>query len=599
MIRFIFPIFLLPLCSLANGELTVINTIAGIGAAGSSGDNGPAISAELYTPSGVSLDSFGNVYIADTQNNRIRKVDTSGTITTVAGGGCCGSGYGGDGGPATLALLYGPSSVAVDASGNIYIADMWNQVVRKVADGNITTFAGTPLRGGYSGDGGPAVNALLLLPQAVSVDLAGNVFVADQNHVIRRIDASTGNISRFAGNGQSGYAGDGGPATQAPFCQILGLAVDSSDNVFIVDSCNQRVREVSSATGNITSIAGNGTAGYTGDGGPATAAQLYNPTGIAVTSSGDIFIDDTYHSVIRKISAGIITTAAGTGGAGYFGDGGVSTFAALYKPTGVAANDSGEFFIADTGNNRIRKASPTASIPTEIAPGGVVPVCSKRSSIQRGEWISIYGVGLGPTTPVTWNGDFPTQLANTSVTVDGIPAYLWYVSSSQINLQVPDIPTAYQPVPVTVFVGSKSSTTFVPVVSVAPSFSLLDATHVAGIIVHSDGTYDVIGPTGNSLGYATVAAKDGDNIALFGVGFGPTTPTVPSGQPFSGAAATTNSVTLSINGNNVIPTFAGLSSAGLYQINLTVPAGVGTGDVPLVATVAGVSTQTGVVISLQ
>jgi uncharacterized protein (TIGR03437 family) len=239
-----------------------------------------------------------------------------------------------------------------------------------------------------------------------------------------------------------------------------------------------------------------------------------------------------------------------------------------------------------------------------IKAGGIVPVDSTVTTIQSGEWVSIYGTNLANST-MAWNGDFPTFLSGTSVTVHGQSAYLSFVSSGQINMQVPT-DTATGIVPVVVTTAGGSSTATVTLAQFAPSFFLLDARHVAGIIVRSDGsgaygggTYDIIGPTGTSLGYPTVAAKAGDTMELYGTGLGPTNPVVRAGQVFYGAAPTTNPVTLLINHVSVFPTFAGLTGAGLYQINLTVPAGLGTGDVPLVATVGGTQTPPTVVISLQ
>ena len=248
-------------------------------------------------------------------------------------------------------------------------------------------------------------------------------------------------------------------------------------------------------------------------------------------------------------------------------------------------------------------AAPAGGAPT-ISANGVVPVYSTVTTIQSGEWISIYGTNLAAST-VVWNGDFPTTLGGTSVTVNNKPAYLWYVSPTQINLQVPnDVATGT--VPIVVKTAGNSVTSTATLAQVAPSFSLLDAKHVTGIILRSNGsgaygggTYDIVGPTGTSLGYRTVAAKTGDSVVLFAVGFGPTSPAVPAGQVYSGAAATTNPVNLRINNVPVTPAFAGLSSAGLYQMNMTIPAGLGTGDVPLVASVGGAQTQSTVVISLQ
>jgi uncharacterized protein (TIGR03437 family) len=233
-----------------------------------------------------------------------------------------------------------------------------------------------------------------------------------------------------------------------------------------------------------------------------------------------------------------------------------------------------------------------------------VPVDSPSPTIQPGEWVSIYGTNLASGT-ATWTGNFPISLAGTSVTIDGKAAFLSFVSPGQINLQAPN-DTATGPVRVTVTTASGSVTATVTLAQFAPSFLLLDAKHVAGIILRSNGSgaygggaYDIVGPTGTSLGYATVAAKAGDIVALFGTGFGPTSPAVLAGQAFSETAATTSVVNLLINNVSVTPLFAGLSGAGLDQINLTVPAGLGTGDVLLVATVGGVQTPPGVVISLQ
>jgi uncharacterized protein (TIGR03437 family) len=235
--------------------------------------------------------------------------------------------------------------------------------------------------------------------------------------------------------------------------------------------------------------------------------------------------------------------------------------------------------------------------PPFISPAGVCPLFSKATAIQPGEWVSIYGTNLAGSA-ATWNGNFPTSLGGTSVTIDGKAAYLWYVSPGQINLQAPnDTATGSVPAIVTTSRGTYRST--VTLARFAPSFSLLDGKHVTGIILRPNGAYDIIGPTGSSLGYATVAAKAGDNVELFGVGFGPTTPAVPAGQTFSGAAATTNPVQLTIGGRKVTPSFAGLSAAGLYQINVKIPPNLGTGDLPLVAAAGSVQTQPGVVISLR
>jgi uncharacterized protein (TIGR03437 family) len=239
-----------------------------------------------------------------------------------------------------------------------------------------------------------------------------------------------------------------------------------------------------------------------------------------------------------------------------------------------------------------------------IAQGGIVPIYSSSTTIQPGSWISIFGTNLA-SAPVTWTGNFPINLGGVTVTINGKSAYLCYVSPMQINLQAPDDNTTGSvAVTVTNAVGSWTST--VTLEPISPSFSLLDSKHVAGIILrpngsgaYAGGTYDILGPTGTSLGYPTVAAKAGDTVELYGVGFGPTTPPVPAGQPLSSPAVTTNTVQLTIGGTAVVPLGAGMGSAGLYQVNVTIPGGLRTGDQALLATVGGVQTQSGVVISLQ
>jgi uncharacterized protein (TIGR03437 family) len=242
--------------------------------------------------------------------------------------------------------------------------------------------------------------------------------------------------------------------------------------------------------------------------------------------------------------------------------------------------------------------APPAPAPV-INSGGVVPVYRSSPTVQPGEWISIYGSNLAGES-ATWKGDFPVSLGGASVTINGKAAYVWYVSTSQLNVQAPD-DTQTGIVPVVVTTANGSATSTVRLDGFARSLSLLDNKHVAGIILRSDGTgaYDIIGPTGTSLGYSTVAAKAAGSIVLFGVGFGPTTPAVPARQAYSGAAPTTYGVTVSIGNMSVLPRFSGLSSAGLYQLNLTVPSGLGAGDVPLQAAVNGVRTPSGAVISLQ
>jgi sugar lactone lactonase YvrE len=276
-----------------------ITTVAGNGTPGFSGDGGPATNARLAYPTGVAVDAAGNLYIADRLNSRVRKVSTSGTITTVAGDGS--AGFSGDGGPATNAQLAGPYGVAVDAAGNLYIADFQNSRVRKVStSGTITTVAGDGSFG-FSGDGGPATNAQLAGPNGVAVDAAGNLYIADiNNHRVRKVSTS-GTITTVAGNGTPGFSGDGGPATNARLRPPTGVAVDAAGNLYIADIFNQRVRKVSTS-GTITTVAGTGIYGFSGDGGPATNARLAYPSGVAVDAAGNLYIADQNNHRVRKVA---------------------------------------------------------------------------------------------------------------------------------------------------------------------------------------------------------------------------------------------------------------------------------------------------------
>jgi sugar lactone lactonase YvrE len=309
-----------------------VTTVAG----GWIGDDGPPTAASLNS-SGAAVDSSGNLFIADEYNNRVRKVDVNGVITTVAGNGVFG--YSGDGGAATNASLNGPLGVAVDASGNLFIADTQNSLIRKVAtSGIITTVACTAYNVGYSGDGGEATNAFLFYPSGVAVDPSGNFFIADHfNNRVRKVDTN-GIITTVAGNGTAGFSGDGGAATNATLRSPQAVAADASGNLFVSDSGNVRIRRVST-NGIITTFAGNGTSGYSGDGGVATKASLFYPNGVAVDASGNLFIADTDNVRIRKVDAsGIINTVAGNGGSTYSGDGGLATSASLSEPFGVAVD---------------------------------------------------------------------------------------------------------------------------------------------------------------------------------------------------------------------------------------------------------------------
>ena len=369
----------------------IINTLAGNGTKSNTGDNGPATSAQLYYPDGVAVDANGNIFIADTYNNRIREVNFStGLISTIAGFGASGpanAGYSPDGTLATSALLNQPQGVAVDSSGNVYIADTANHVVREVMAttngsmiaGNIYTIAGNHT-GNFSGDGGPAINAALDYPVGITLDSSGNLYIADtHNNRVREVTTSTGIINTIAGSGTKGYSGDGGAPKSAALSFPMAVAIDSLGDVYIADYNNNVIREVMAATngsllaGNIYTVVGGGTvcsqaSDSVGDGCSPTAATLLNPSGVAVDGFGSIFIADSGNFRIRAATAttagayqaGNIYTVAGTGIANYSGDGGSATSAAINMPAGGLALDAARnIYIADVKNSRIRAIGAT------------------------------------------------------------------------------------------------------------------------------------------------------------------------------------------------------------------------------------------------
>lgn len=335
----------------------IITTIAGNGTNDFSGDNGPANKASLNQPNNVLVDASGDLLIADRYNNRIRLVNTNGIITTIAGTGA--QGFSGDGEAATNATLNSPNSISFDGFGNLFIADTGNGRIRKLdTNGIIRTVAGTGTAG-YSGDHGQATNARLYYPYGVVADSAGNFFIADYyNNRIRKVNTS-GIITTVAGNGIAGYNGDGGAATSARIFQPAGVALDNKGNLYIADQFNNRIRKVDT-NGIITTVAGQGPTGsngsYSGDGGAATNASLYWPNGVAVDTAGNLFIADFGNNRIRRVDTnGIITTAAGSGDSAYSGDGGASTNAGLFYPLHMTTDALGNLFISDSSHNVIRE----------------------------------------------------------------------------------------------------------------------------------------------------------------------------------------------------------------------------------------------------
>ncbi len=346
----LFLLMLLPV--VGNGQ--IITTVAGTGVSGYSGDNGPATAAKLSHPSYICQDLEGNFLISDHDNNSIRKVNISGIITTIAGNGT--PGYSGDGEQATEAQLRGPMGIAVDGSGNIYFCDNGNHVIRKINTvGVISTIAGTNVAG-YSVDGIPATSAMISSPYGIAIDAIGNIYFPEVgNFIVRKIDTN-GIISTIAGNRSMGYSGDNGPATDAEFKYLGGIAVSNAGIVYIADYANHRIRKVDTS-GIVSTFARTGIIGNDGDGLQATAADLNGPNGVYVdNSTGEVYITANYADVVRKVNtAGIITTIAGNGTSGYSGDGGSATMAQLANPNDVVVNSHGNVLIAEFDNNVIRK----------------------------------------------------------------------------------------------------------------------------------------------------------------------------------------------------------------------------------------------------
>lgn len=833
----------------SNGQIT---TVAGTGTAGFRGDGGPATSALLSSPAGVAVDSSGNLYIAESFNDRIREVAAgTGIITTVAGGSTCGNCYTGI---ATSVSLSVNGGLAVDSSGNLYISNGYN--VSKVSNGSLSIFAGSAIHAGFSGDGGPPSAALLGSPEAIALDAAGHLYIADENNfrirevssgtistivgngsvgdngpatqaqlystgfialdsadnlyigdptmsTVRKVAAadgtittyastfgevdgiavdsagnlfvadsaadriwkfsngsrsvyagtgqlgyspnmaaadakmwgpfglaadstgnlyfsdttqapgspadlstsrpndsyideiSNGNLNTIGGDGPGGYNGDGQPGLNTAFNSPAGVAVDKVGNVFVSDAANYRIREISN-TGTVTTVAGNGVQGYAGDNGPAADAELNlvrrgypfinSASGVAVDQAGNIYIADTLNYRVRKVTAstGIITTIAGTGTSGYSGDNGPATSAELSFPRGIAVDAAGNVFVAD--GLRVRELTPSAATActytvsstslSSSASGGNVTVnvqtaanCSWTVS-GLPSWITISGAasGTGPgsatisvaantgavrsatitiagqaititqsgaavgpaialvvnaesgapvVAPNTWveingsdlapagdsrtwaasdfvGGQMPTNLDGVSVTVNGAPAYIYYISPTQVDVLTPPgaLPAS---VGVVLTNGAASSAAF-PIAAQAESLSFFvfnGGPYVAA--THANG--NLIGPATLYSGLSTPATS-GETIVIYANGFGPTSMPVTAGaETQSGTLSPLPVVT--IGGMAATVTFAGLVAPGEFQFNVVVPAGLTAGDQPITASYAGSSTQSGTLLTIQ
>ncbi len=572
-------------------------------------DGVPAIAAQLNSPQGVAVDGAGNLFIADTSNHRIRKVDPAGVISTVAGDRT--RGFGGDGAPAIAAQLNSPQGVAVDGAGNLFIADTSNHRIRKVdAAGLISTVAGDGTWG-FSGDGGAATTAQLRHPSGVAVDGAGNLLIADTNNYrIRKVDAA-GLISTVAGGGMRVPIGDGGPATAARLFRPSGVAMDGAGNLFIADTFNHRIRKVDAA-GLISTVAGGSRGDSIGDGGPATAARLSYPSGVAMDGAGNLFIADEFNHRIRKVdAAGIISTVAGGSRGDSIGDGGPATAARLSSPSGVAVDGAGNLFIADTSNHRIRKVTLLPERAPLISSGGIVlangtPIVNR---ISANAIVSVYGQGFAPqetqaSSPgLDASGKIATNLADTCLKIDGKRVPLFLVFPTQVNAQVPhDLAPGQSQVQVIRGCGAgeeqRSPAATVTTAAVSPAFFNFrnNPDGINPVAAQHGGDPELVGAPGSIPGLALTPAEPGEYVTLFGTGFGATEPPLATGQ--RGVAGLASEISFAFGGIAVPPEdvyYAGASPccAGLYQFTVRVPSDTPDGDAPVIATVQDVSTPDG------
>ena len=569
-----------------------ITTIAGSGGnPGYGGDSGPAISAQLKSPNAIARDAQGNLYISDLGNYVIRKIDTSGNISTFAGNSSFG--FSGDGGPATSAQLSTVNGIAVDSSGNVYLADTLNSRVRIVTrDGNISTFAGNGSRG-YSGDGGAALNAQLYYPSGVAIDKNGNVFIADYGAGVVRKVAASGIISTFAGNGGGIFGaalGDDGPAAAALLSLPFSVVADGGGNLYIGDLGSGRIRRVD--TNNIiTSV--------------AYSVQAEN---FALDSSGAIYYSNYNNSTVVKLySNGTSIWIAGNGQAGYSGDGGVGTAAQLSAPYGIAIDNSGNVYVADSANAVIRELSPAAMSISAVANAasniGFAPVASgtagsAAAAIAPGEIVTLFGSGLGPsavTSNIPRNGVFGTSLAGVTVSFNGILAPIVYVSSSQVAVVAPyELDGAESAYVAVGYNGQTSAGVSVPVAATAPGVFTANSTGIGqAAAVNANGT----------INSAAHPVSLGGTISLYVTGEGTTTPGSATGAITGNSPPVPNAaVNVTIGGQAATTTYVGEAPqeiAGLLQINVQIPSNIAPSlAVPVTVNIGGVNSQNFVTVAV-
>jgi uncharacterized protein (TIGR03437 family) len=562
---------------------TAITTIAGTGSYGFSGDGGSATAAKIDSVYAVATDDQGNIYFADGWNHRVRKLTPAGTISTVAGTGE--QGYSGDGGAAVAAKLSFPRRLALDSQGNLYVADTGNSRVRKVAaSGSISTVAGAG-DPGFSGDGGPATAAKIFGPRGLAVDSKGVLYIGDGwNFRVRKV-AADGTVTTIAGTGAHGSSGDGGPATAAQIGVAQSLAFDSQGNLFIADTYNHRVRKISTS-GAISTVAGGGGYGSAGDGGAASQSQLGYPKGLALDKQGNLFVADAQNHRIRKVTpSGAISTVAGTGVWGYSGDSASALCAQLNYPYGVAVDPQGALLIADLRNYRMRKARLEEVVLQPVVPaGGVVNAASNQGPVAPGSLVSIYGSRLSAATCSAGSLPLPPSFGGASVTIAGKAIPLLYVSSAQINAQIPSDTAAGRAAMKVTCGGLLSDAADFDVTAAAPAIFLVGQNR--GAILNQD----------YSLNTPDKPAARGSAVLIYATGQGAVAPPVADGQAASADPLSVTSATpaVTIGGIAAQVAFSGLAPGfvGLWQVNAVVPSSAPAGSsVPVRITMAGVTSS--------
>jgi len=569
--------------SLCFGQPT-IQLIAGGNANNPIGDGGPAVSAFIGQAGNITVDLAGNLYIWDATDSRIRKVNTAGIISSVT---------------ATIGQLKeieGTGGLTTDIAGNLYIGDRQSYLVRKVdTAGVMTTIAGNGTFGLSGGDGSQATSVSICSPSGVAADRAGNVYFGSSIcGAVRKIDPS-GVLSTFAG----GSTFDG--SLGAPWA----LAMDNSGNLYVCDDAvGTRVYKVT-PSGAITVIAGNGTSGFSGDGGPAISAQLFEAHGVAVDAAGNVYIADTSNHRVRKVDTnGIITTVAGGPNTSPKEVDGGSPIGVGVGALDVAVDSSGNLYIY--GGNTVYKVTGLSSGTTPPVPAisanGVVNGASFQPGIVANSWVTIKGTNLAAQTD-DWsnsivNGALPTLLDGVSVSMGGQAAYVYYISPGQINVLAPDLPAG--PVTVTVTAPGGTSASFTATADAyGPAFFPWPGNQV--VATRTDYSYAV--KAGTFAGLTTIPAKPGDVIVLWATGFGPTTPAPPPGvavpSTTSYPTATLPTVTIDSIPATVYGAALAPGSAGLYQIAIQVPTSLSDGDWPIQASIGGILSPAGTILTVQ